>query len=85
MSFFGNIEEGRWANGFLWADGNREMFPVMDGIPIFIPPQGQTWPDHALKEMLEGRWIENHWNQCEESMPGDSSRLSEFAMRMAKG
>lgn len=85
LSFLGNIEEGRWANGFLWGDGEREMFPVMDGIPIFIPPQEQTWPERALKEMLEGRWIENNWNHCGESMPDDKSKLSEFAMRMAEG
>lgn len=34
----------RWNNGFLWALGENEMYPVIGGIPIFvfIAPSGHV-------------------------------------------
>jgi SAM-dependent methyltransferase len=61
------------------------MYPAMDGIPIFATSSEQTWPESALREILEGRRIEDRWRRCEEPMLDDGSKLAEFARRMAEG
>jgi len=29
---------GNWENGFLWSLDDPEMYPVIQGIPVFVPP-----------------------------------------------
>jgi len=84
LVFFGNVENGRWTNGFLWAYGEHEMYPVIGGIPIFVLPPGQTWGEEGLKMLREGKWIERNWRNAGEQMIKEKSKLTEFAERMAK-
>jgi len=95
LAFFGNTEEGkdilryayrpggeRWSNGFLWAEDTRDLYPVIDGIPVFALPPDQTWGD-ATEELRGGRWIEKNWEEAEKGLEGETA-LTEFSKRMAE-
>ena len=75
--------EKRWANGFLWAYGEHEMYPVIDGIPIFVLPPEQTWPPLYVKKLREEKWIERNWENAGKMLK-EKSKLSEFDKRMAE-
>jgi ubiquinone/menaquinone biosynthesis C-methylase UbiE/uncharacterized protein YbaR (Trm112 family) len=85
LSFTGSFEEGRWSNGFLCAEGEDQMYPVINGIPIFIPPwrQEQVWPKWALSRMRKENWIAQNWKKAREQLD-ERPKLREFATRLAK-
>ncbi len=76
LAFFGNVEDGRWTNGFLWAHGEHEMYPVIYGIPIFVLPPDQGWPEEALKKLREEKWIERNWKTGDLRVKVESNGLS---------
>jgi len=75
--------EKRWTNGFLWAYGEREMYPVIGGIPVFVLPLEQTWPPLEVKKLREGKWIERNWENAGEMLK-EEAKLTEFTKRMAE-
>jgi ubiquinone/menaquinone biosynthesis C-methylase UbiE/uncharacterized protein YbaR (Trm112 family) len=85
LIFTGGFEEGRWDNGFLCAEGEDQMYPVVGGIPVFIPPwrQEQAWPEWALNKIREEDIIAQNWRR-ERQLLDERSKLREFAMRLAK-
>lgn len=76
--------EKRWADGFLWAFGENDMYPVVDGIPIFVLPPRQTWTPLSIMKLRKEKWIERNWKKAGESIAHDKSQLTEFAKRMAE-
>ena len=49
--FFGDVKREKWTNGFLWAHEEHEMFPVVDGIPIFLLPLNRTIHEQDVKKI----------------------------------
>jgi len=95
LAFYGNTEEGkdmlrygyrsvgeRWKNGFLWAEGTHDLYPVINGIPVFVLPPDQTWGD-ATEELRRERWIERNWERAEKWLEEEPA-LTEFSKRMAE-
>jgi len=66
------------------------MYPVIDGIPLFVLPLEQTGSGQALKELREEKLEETSWKPGEapwktgERWVKEKSKLSEFAKRMAE-
>jgi len=71
----------RWDNGLLWAFGEREMYPVNGGIPIFVLPPEQSWSPIAVKELQQQKRIRKNW-QLDRFQ--ENSVVMEFAKRMAE-
>jgi ubiquinone/menaquinone biosynthesis C-methylase UbiE/uncharacterized protein YbaR (Trm112 family) len=95
LAFFGGTEEGgdhlryayrpggeRWTNGYLWAEDTHDLYPVIDGIPVFVLPRDQTWRD-ATEELRRERWIEKNWEKAGKGLE-EESVLTEFSKRMAE-
>jgi len=83
LTFFGDIEDNRWTNGFLYAYGEHEMHPVVDGIPIFVLPPEQTWGWEPAVKLEVEKGIEERWNAAK-TMLQEKSKLNDFAERMAE-
>lgn len=68
----------KWINGYLYAYGEPEMYPVIDGIPIFS--QKDTWPSfNLLKHLREVHALESSWE-----FRSKDPALREFAKRIAE-
>ena len=83
LTFFGSAVDNRWQNGLLWADENQEMYPVIDGIPVFIAPTNETDPIEDLKKLHNGThpWGPNQAWKVRESLTRENTMLSGFVDR----
>ena len=63
LKFFGKYKGDRWDHGFLWSLKDLEMYPVLEGIPIFIPPYSQSWPQESLEKLVKNDMIRKQWER----------------------
>lgn len=73
--------KNRWKNGYLFAYEEPEMYPVINGIPIFT--KHMTWPPICVKWLLQGEHIKKSWERSLSRFPVNST-MSEFIERMAE-
>lgn len=87
LTFFGNVKDGRWTNGFLWSSGGHETYPVIDGIPVFIPPYDLTSPEiseELREERREKKWGPERAWETAGTWIREKSPMAEFAKRIAE-
>ena len=83
LNFLGSCENDRWTNGFLWSDGEHDMYPVIDGIPIFVPPSDRMDPERDLKQFRE-RWGPSQAWKTGELWAKEKWELARFAQCIAE-
>ena len=36
LHYLGETQGDKWSNGFLWAEDEEDLYPVVNGIPILL-------------------------------------------------
>jgi len=75
---------GNWENGFLWSLNDPDMYPVIQGIPVFVLPSGQRWPPLSIWEMRQQKWIQRSWTRRSSELLAERSDLERFTKEMAE-
>lgn len=77
--------EKKWTNGLLWAFDESEMYPVIDGIPVFVLPANQTWNARPhIRLLRKKRQIENNWRKSGVETLIIKNKVAEFTKSLAE-
>ena len=58
VMYHGTFEGPRWSDGQLADQEGERCYPVEDGIPVFVPPEDQTWPQSEIDKWdVTEEWI----------------------------